>query len=116
MSADVDYEVEYNNRARVPENPAIFAGWSRDAKAYREAHRDRLKVIAYGPGERHRIDFFSGDGAGPVVVFIHGGYWQMRAKETFRFLAAGPLAHGIDRKSTRLNSSHIQKSRMPSSA
>ena len=24
--------------------------------------------------------------------------------------------HGLDRKSTRLNSSHIQKSRMPSSA
>jgi acetyl esterase/lipase len=31
----------------------------------------------------------------PVLVFIHGGYWQMRAKETFRFVAAGPLAHGI---------------------
>ena len=27
-----------------------------------------------------------------------------------------PIADGIDRKSTRLNSSHIQKSRMPSSA
>ena len=26
------------------------------------------------------------------------------------------LTYGIDRKSTRLNSSHIQKSRMPSSA
>ena len=26
------------------------------------------------------------------------------------------LLHGTDRKSTRLNSSHIQKSRMPSSA
>ena len=25
MNADVDYEVEYNNRARVPENPAIMA-------------------------------------------------------------------------------------------
>ena len=28
----------------------------------------------------------------------------------------GVDSHGIDRKSTRLNSSHIQKSRMPSSA
>ena len=27
-----------------------------------------------------------------------------------------PAAHAADRKSTRLNSSHIQKSRMPSSA
>ena len=29
---------------------------------------------------------------------------------------AALLASGLDRKSTRLNSSHIQKSRMPSSA
>ena len=29
---------------------------------------------------------------------------------------AGLTVHGLDRKSTRLNSSHIQKSRMPSSA
>ena len=25
--AGIDYEVEYNNRARVLENPAIMAGW-----------------------------------------------------------------------------------------
>ena len=31
-------------------------------------------------------------------------------------IAAWALVHGLDRKSTRLNSSHIQKSRMPSSA
>ena len=32
---------------------------------------------------------------GPVLMFIHGGYWQMRAKEDFSALARGPLAHGI---------------------
>jgi arylformamidase len=31
LNAGVDYEVEYNNRARVPENPALIAGWARDA-------------------------------------------------------------------------------------
>ena len=31
MSDAVDYEVEYNNRARVPENPALIAGWASDA-------------------------------------------------------------------------------------
>jgi arylformamidase len=96
LSADVDYEVEYNNRARVPENPAIIAGWSRDAAAYREAHQSRLKVIAYGPGERNRIDLFSADGAGPIVVFIHGGYWQALDGSFFSHLAGGLNAHGID--------------------
>jgi arylformamidase len=94
LSANVDYEVEYNNRARVPENPAIIAGWSRDAAAYREAHPP--KVIAYGTGERHRIDLFSGDGAGPIVVFIHGGYWQALDGSFFSHLAAGLNAHGVD--------------------
>lgn len=94
MSASVDYEVEYNNRARVPENPAIIAGWLRDAAAYRETHP--AKVIAYGHGERNRMDLFSGDGAGPIVVFIHGGYWQALDGSSFSHLAAGLNAHGID--------------------
>ena len=36
--------------------------------------------------------------------------------DALAYLAAVERAIGIDRKSTRLNSSHIQKSRMPSSA
>lgn len=96
LNANVDYEVEYNNRARVPENPAIMAGWARDAQAYREAHQGRLKTMAYGPGERHRIDLFSGDGKGPIVVFIHGGYWQALDGSFFSHLAGGLNAHGID--------------------
>jgi arylformamidase len=96
LSAEVNYEVEYNNRARVPENPAIIAGWSRDAAAYREAHQADLKVIRYGTGERNRIDLFSGDGVGAIVVFIHGGYWQALDGSFFSHLASGLNAHGID--------------------
>jgi arylformamidase len=90
----VDYEVEYNNRARVPENPAIIAGWSRDAAAYRETHP--AKTIAYGAGDRNRIDLFAGDGKGAIVVFIHGGYWQALDGSFFSHLAAGLNVHGID--------------------
>ena len=96
MSADVNYETEYNNRARVPENPAIIAGWSRDAQAYREAHQACHKEISYGAGERNRIELFSGDGTGPIVVFIHGGYWQALDGAFFSHLAGGLNAHGID--------------------
>jgi len=96
LSADVDYEVEYNNRARVPENPAIMAGWARDAAAYRETNRAHWRVIPYGAGERHRIDFFTGGGDGPIVVFIHGGYWQALDGSSFSHLAFGLNAHGID--------------------
>jgi arylformamidase len=93
LSAAVDYEAEYNNRARVPEYPAHFAGWARDAAAYRENHVPRS--IAYGPGARNIIDFFPGDNAGPIVVFIHGGYWQALDGSFFSHLAGGLNAHGV---------------------
>jgi arylformamidase len=96
LNADVDYEVEYNNRARVPQNPAIIAGWARDAQAYREANQARWRVIPYGAGARHTIDYFSGDGAGAIVIFIHGGYWQALDSSFFSHLAGGLNAHGID--------------------
>jgi arylformamidase len=91
--AAVDYEVEYNNRARVPENPALMAGWARDAAAYRQSHAPR--TIRYGSGARQVIDFFAGDGAGSVVVFIHGGYWQALDGSSFSHMARGLNAHGV---------------------
>jgi arylformamidase len=94
LNAIVDYEVEYNNRARVPENPSIMAGWARDAAAYRARHAPRS--IPYGPGARNIIDFFPGDDGGPIVVFVHGGYWQSFDGSSFSHLAGGLNAHGID--------------------
>jgi arylformamidase len=93
----IDYEVEYNNRARVPENPELMAGWARDAAAYREQRAPRR--IAYGPGPRHVIDVFAGEDAeknnAPLVVFIHGGYWQALDGSWFSHMARGLNAHGI---------------------
>ncbi len=87
-----DLEAEYNNRARVPEHPAIIASWAAESAAYREAHPPQ--VIAYGEGERHTLDFFEA-GAGPSVMFIHGGYWQALDKSFFSHMARGLNAHGI---------------------
>jgi arylformamidase len=90
---EVDYEVEYNNRARVPENPVLMAGWARDAAAYRE--RFAPQSMLYGPGARNTIDLFLGDQQGPIVVFIHGGYWQALDGSFFSHCARGLNAHGI---------------------
>src|ERR1700736_1695813 len=72
-----------------------MAGWSRDAAAYREARQGRWRVIPYDRGARNGIDFFPGDGAGSIVVFIHGGYWQSLDGSFFSHLAGGLNAHGI---------------------
>ena len=92
--AQLDYEVEYNNRARVPENPVLMERWANDAAAYRAQLAPQS--IRYGPAERHTIDFFEAGGEGPIVVFIHGGYWQALDGSSFSHCARGLNAHGID--------------------
>lgn len=93
----VDYEVEYNNRARVPEHVEIIEGWGRDAEAYR-AEADCEIGIAYGPSERQKLDLFwprAGRGGAPVAVFVHGGYWRSLDRPLFSHMARGANAHGI---------------------
>lgn len=92
----IDYEAEYNNRARVPEHPAVMAGWVRDAADYR-ATTPYEADIAYGPSPRAVYDLFPAiaDAGGPVVLFIHGGYWQALDKSFFSHLAKGPNARGL---------------------
>jgi arylformamidase len=93
VTAEIDYEAEYNNRARVPEHPALIAGWARDAQAFRE--REKFRTVRYGPGGRHTIDVFASRGQGDLVMFIHGGYWQALDGSFFSHLAAGLNAHGV---------------------
>ncbi len=85
----------FNNAAAVPESPAIVAGWEERSRAIRAADRHALD-LAYGPRPRNRIDLIRAPGARNTLLFVHGGYWQFRAKEMFAFAAAGPLAHGIN--------------------
>ena len=87
-------DAAYNNSAAVADSGKLLADFQVRSDRLRAARNRRLD-LRYGPVARNRIDYFAADSSGPVLVFIHGGYWQMRAKETFSFLAAGPLAHGI---------------------
>ena len=90
-------EAEYNNRAKVPEHPAIFAAWARDARAFRESWPHAERDIPYGETDRQAMDiFWPGPGrSAPIALFIHGGYWQAMDRFQSSHLAAGLLAHGV---------------------
>lgn len=90
----IDLEAEYNNRARVPESGELIAGWARHAKAFRE-QGDAPRVIPYGAGARNTIDYYTAADKGPIVVFIHGGYWQALDPSFFSHLSRGLAHHGI---------------------
>jgi len=84
-----------NNGLAVGESAAIVAGWEQRSTMMRARYSNRLD-LRYGPRERNRLDFFKAREHGPTLLFIHGGYWQTRAKETFALFAGGPMAHGIN--------------------
>jgi len=93
----VDFEVEYNNRARVPEHPEIIDRWQQDAASYRSQTQCELD-LAYGDSARSVLDLFhpgNGDGDTPLAVFIHGGYWQAMDGKTFSMMVRGLNGHGI---------------------
>lgn len=90
-----DRDLGFNNGVHVPESLDLVAGWDRHSQEMRARHSGHLD-LRYGPRERNRIDFFKAADNAPTLLFIHGGYWQTRAKETFALFAAGPMAHGIN--------------------
>jgi arylformamidase len=95
-----DYEAEYNNRARVPEHPAIFARWTTEAAAYRRhmAARQSAELgVIYGPSPRQFADLFFPESGRPsaFAVFVHGGYWRSLDPSLFSHMARGLNARGI---------------------
>ena len=53
----IDYEAEYNNRARVPEHPEIFARWAREAEDYRARTMQERRAelgLMYGSSSTYR--------------------------------------------------------------
>jgi arylformamidase len=53
--------------------------------------------LPYGDGERQRYDLYlAGDPGAALVVFIHGGYWQLGSRQDTAFVARAFTAAGID--------------------
>ena len=93
--SQTERDAGFNNGNAVRDSADIVAGWEQRSAAMRAAHRDHLD-ISYGPRARNRMDLFKAADGAPTLLFIHGGYWQTRAKESFAHFAAGPMAHGIN--------------------
>jgi arylformamidase len=96
----VDYEAEYNNRARVPEHAEIFARWIREGEDYRvetlKAGRAELG-LSYGDTPRQTVDLFfsAADETAPLAIFVHGGWWRSLDASMFSQMARGLNTNGV---------------------
>jgi arylformamidase len=93
--SEQDRDNGLNNDAIEDGNSDVVGGWDRRSADMRARHSEHLD-LRYGPRERNRIDYFKAAENAPTLVFIHGGYWQMRSKEAFSLFAGGPMMFGIN--------------------
>jgi arylformamidase len=91
-----ELDAAYDNTNAVADSGERREAWIARSDAFRKRYADGLD-LAYGPKPRNKIDLFRcGTAKAPLFAFIHGGYWQRNAKETFACTGAGPLANGMD--------------------
>lgn len=76
-----EMEYQYQPRESVPEFPELSKVRAAQAKRVRETAKSWLN-IAYGNSARESLDIYAADKpGGPVLVYIHGGYWRSGSKE-----------------------------------
>ena len=91
-----EFERQYNARILVPDSEAIVAGLTERSQAYR-ANADNAHLdIQYGTSARERLDVFpAADAKAPVLLYIHGGYWRSRDKDSYSFIAEALVDSGV---------------------
>lgn len=80
----------------VSDLDAIFARRAAAAEAALAGFEAR-RGIAYGDRSGHRLNIFPAaraNGAAPVHIFIHGGFWRSLDADLFSFLAPGFVPFG----------------------
>jgi arylformamidase len=89
-------DAAYDNTGAVADSQAYRTRWWETSAAIRAESTARLD-LRYDVRPRATLDYFpSGATSAPLVVFIHGGYWQRNEKERFSFVALGPRSRGMN--------------------
>jgi arylformamidase len=76
-----ELEYQYNPRESVPEYPALAKKRAEASRKVRSTLKSWLNVL-YGNSPREILDIYPADRPeGPVLVYIHGGYWRSGSKD-----------------------------------
>ncbi|WP_162906732.1 alpha/beta hydrolase [Algihabitans albus] len=75
---------QLNLRARTPEHADHFARWAEEGRRVRAEFPGARLDLQYGSTPPEALDYFpAATPDAPLIVFIHGGYWQSLDKADF---------------------------------
>lgn len=96
MPIDAHAESLYNVRAVIPDHMEIFARWRKMSDDHKAACAAASLDLRYGPANEEVLDFFPAPSPeAPMIMVIHGGYWQAKDKDENSFSAAALNAAGV---------------------
>ncbi|MFD3545664.1 alpha/beta hydrolase [Streptomyces sp. NPDC058655] len=94
-TAGADLDRDYSPSSLVPDLGAHLTRYAADSARARttlRVHRD----LPCGPLPEQRLDLFPAAAPGaPLMVFVHGGYWQELSRAEAAFAAADFVAAGV---------------------
>ena len=93
-----DLAREYSPSSKVPGGYEPFAIAYRERSLHALATMPVRRDLAYGSGPDERLDLFPAESdraPAPLVVFLHGGYWQELSKLDASFAAPDLVRAGI---------------------
>ena len=90
------YGTQYNARAGIADHPQIFDRWAQESAQVRASSVGILD-LQYGEASGERLDFFpAAKAGGPLLVFIHGGWWRSLDKSDFSFIVPAFVEAGVN--------------------
>jgi arylformamidase len=76
-----ELEYQFNPRVSVPEFPQLAKRRAEESRKVRARLKSWLNV-PYGSSPREVLDIYpAAKAAGPVLIYIHGGYWRSGSKD-----------------------------------
>ncbi|TPL36015.1 alpha/beta hydrolase [Mesorhizobium sp. B2-4-6] len=94
IGANSSKEYGYVFRDRHPERTDVYRRFDEMSAAARSSLTCRRNV-AYGAHPREVFDLFAAGAGAPLVVFVHGGYWQSLDKDRYSFVGSALVRRGF---------------------
>lgn len=87
--------LEFNNQNAVPDHYRVSQHWL-DSSTYVRMHMICTTDISYGPHLREKLDVFPSSAPNaPVLIFVHGGWFQFLDKSSLSYVAGPYVQSGV---------------------